>query len=220
MKKQHIRIAAYLIATLIIGLFVTLLPTNMAECSIAVSMQVFVQKTIGIQVFQVLTYIGDFYLWVIFASVYFFYSYLKSRKHLDSASELAIFLIVTTALTYLMKIIISRPRPDCSAIAIYEEEDFISSFSYPSGHVSRATGAFLILSRGSRIGELLSVIAISIVSFSRIILGVHYFTDIIGGILLSLAAQEIASITLPFLKKEVEKRRWDTFFRRELSRGT
>jgi membrane-associated phospholipid phosphatase len=97
------------------------------------------QKTIGIEVFQVLTYLGDFYLWVVIVSVYLLYAYFKSRKQLGSAIELAIFMVITTALTSFLQSVFARPRPNCLGMSTNDENVF-SSFSYPSGHVSRATG--------------------------------------------------------------------------------
>jgi membrane-associated phospholipid phosphatase len=148
-----------------------------------------------------LTYLGDFYLYVVVASVYLLYAYFKSRKHVASATELAIFLTIATALTYTMKLVFARPRPNCPDISVYDT-DLISSYSYPSGHVSRATGAFIILSEGSRTKESLAVIAIFIVSLSRIILGAHYLTDVVGGIFLSIAAQTLAKLAWSFLASQ------------------
>lgn len=190
----------YLLLTLVLGLFAVFLPLNGIECNIVLAAQNLTQKTVLLQVFQVLTYLGDFYVWVILASVYVFYAFFRSRKRLDSAIELAFFLIITTGLTYLMKIVFARPRPGCPGITAYGE-DIISSFSYPSGHVSRAVGGFVILSRGGRTKEWLATIAIIVVSVSRIILGAHYLTDIIGGIFLSFAAQELASLALLALRQ-------------------
>jgi membrane-associated phospholipid phosphatase len=203
LRNPYTSTAIYLTLTLLIGIFVVLLPLNDPECNIVLNLQNFAQKTIGLQAFQVLTYLGDFYLWVIFASIYLLYAYFRSRKQLGSAIELGIFLVITTALTYFLKMVFARPRPNCSGISVYSE-DFISSFSYPSGHVSRATGAFLVLSRGSRTKESLAVIAISLVSLSRIILGAHYLTDVVGGIFLSLAAQRLANLGMLLLRSKMK----------------
>ena len=200
LKTAYASAAIYLILTLLIGIFIVLLPLNGIECNLALNLQNFVQKTIGLQAFQILTYLGDFYLWVILTSIYLLYAYFKSRKYLKSAIELAIFLVLATAFTYFIKMVFARPRPNCSGLSVYDD-DLVSSFSYPSGHVSRATGAFLILSRGSRTKESLAVIAVSLVSLSRIILGAHYLTDVVGGIFLSLAAQRLANLSLPFLAR-------------------
>lgn len=201
MKRPCVLTAVYLLITTMIGVFVSFLPLNGIECNIVFNLQNFAQKTIGIQVFQVLTYLGDFYLWVVVASIYVLYAYFKSRKHLASAIELAIFLTIATALTYSIKMIFARPRPNCPGISAYDT-DIISSSSYPSGHVSRATGAFIILSKRSRTKESLAVVAIFIVSLSRIILGAHYLTDVVGGIFLSIAAQTLANFIVTFLARQ------------------
>jgi undecaprenyl-diphosphatase len=187
-----------------IGVFVSFLPLNGIECTIVFNLQNFAQKTIGIQVFQTLANLGDFYLWVVVASIYLLYAYFKSRKHLASAIELAIFLTIATVLTYSIKMVFARQRPNCPGIGVYDM-DFLSSSSYPSGHVSRATGAFIILSKGSRTKESLALIAIFIVSLSRIILGAHYLTDVVGGIFLSIAAQTLANLTLTFLARQKKR---------------
>jgi membrane-associated phospholipid phosphatase len=204
LKTTYASVAIYLILTILIGIFVVLLPLNGVECNFVLHLQNFAQKTIGLQVFRILTYLGDFYLWVVFGLVYLLYACFKSRKHLDSAIELAIFLVITTVLTYFLQLVFARPRPNCLGMSA-DDENVFSSFSYPSGHVSRATGGFLILSRGSRTRESLAVIAISIVSLSRVILGAHYLTDVVGGIFLSLAAQRLANLSLPFLLRAWHK---------------
>jgi len=197
LRSPWVSTSFFLFLTGLIGVLVVLLPLNEIECKIVLDTQKLAQRTVGIQLFQIVTYLGDFYLWVVFGLVYFLYAYFKSRKHLRSASEIAAFLVVTTALTYFTKIVFARPRPDCPGLRSYSE-DLISSFSYPSGHVSRATGGFLILSRKSRIKQLLATLAIFLVSLSRIVLGAHYPTDVVGGIFLSLAAQQLASLGLSF----------------------
>jgi membrane-associated phospholipid phosphatase len=204
LRNSYFSITVYLILTMLIGIFIVLLPLNGIECNIVLDVQNSVQKTIGVQAFQVLTYIGDFYLWAFFTLVYLIYAYFKSRKRLGSATELAIFLVITTALTYFIKVVFARPRPNCPGLTAYDQ-DFIPSSSYPSGHVSRATGALVILSRGSRTKESLAVIGVATVSLCRIVLGAHYPTDVVGGIFLSLAAQKIANLSMPFFAARTQK---------------
>jgi len=197
-KRPYVLAVIYFVITIVIGLFVVFLPLNRVECNVDFNLYSFTQRTVGLQVFQVLTYLGDFYFWVALTSAYLFYAYFKSRTKWSSAIELAIFLVITTGLTAFLQLIFMRPRPNCLGMNA-EYVNFFPSFSYPSGHVSRATGGFLILLRGTKTKKSLAVIAIAIVSSSRIILGAHYLTDVIGAIFLSLAAQKLANRGLPFI---------------------
>jgi len=95
LKRPHLLTAVCLIATLVIGVLVAVARPNETECNIVSNLQNLARKTIGLQVFRIVTYLGDFYMWVIFTSIYSIYAYIKSRKHLDTAIELAIFLIIT-----------------------------------------------------------------------------------------------------------------------------
>ena len=99
-------------------------------------------------------------------------------------------LICSFLLNQIAKIIFSRPRP--IGINLIEE----SGFSYPSGHamVSMAYFGFIayLLYKKSPNKLIKSILIISLfiiiflIGFSRIYLGVHYLSDIIGGFLLSI----------------------------------
>lgn len=90
----------------------------------------------------------------------------------------------------IMKNIIRRPRPP------YMKEVIEKSYSFPSGHSMTATllyGFIIYLVLKSNINKKLKYILTSLLSvlilliiFSRIYLGVHYFSDCISGLLLSL----------------------------------
>lgn len=90
----------------------------------------------------------------------------------------------------IIKNIMKRPRPP------YMKEVIEKSYSFPSGHSMTATllyGFIIYLILKSNINKkvkyiltiLLSLLILLII-FSRIYLGVHYFSDCIGGLLLSL----------------------------------
>lgn len=98
----------------------------------------------------------------------------------------------STALYQVMKYIFQRPRPDI-ALRLIEE----SGYSFPSGHsmnclVSYGILAYLILKycENRKLAKFLSAglgLLIILIGLSRVYVGVHYPTDIIGGWSLGIA---------------------------------
>lgn len=92
-----------------------------------------------------------------------------------------------------VKILVSRSRPPADVTGALIAETGNNSF--PSGHtafaVALALAATLVLAHGT--GQRLAVLAagslfVAVVAFSRMYLGVHYLSDVIGSVLISSAA--------------------------------
>ena len=100
-------------------------------------------------------------------------------------------LIVITGLNQILKYILQRPRP--TEYRLIEE----TGFSFPSGHsmVSMAFYGYLIYliykSVKNKYLKWISIVLLSIlicsIGISRIYLGVHYTSDVLGGFLISLS---------------------------------
>jgi len=68
-----------------------------------------------------------------------------------------------------------------------------SDFSFPSGHTCASfAAAFVCLQRLPRRWGIVAVILAGLIAFSRMYLGVHYPTDILGGLLIGFAASWLA----------------------------
>ena len=131
---------------------------------------------------KIITFLGSAYTIVTITILFILFG--KDKKYF-SINLISIFL-----LNQLLKRIIQRPRP--VDINIINE----NGYSFPSGHsmISMAVYGFLIYyiyknmnnKRLKWILILLLSILILLIGFSRIYLGVHYASDVLGGFILSL----------------------------------
>ena len=128
-----------------------------------------------------------------FGYVYFVIPFIVLMAIIWKFKGKAWFLAGTVLISWLMhkliKLIIMRPRPDEAMWWMTE-----SSSSFPSGHSSTVTCLFILLAYFiitspavklwvKNLVTALSTTAIVLVPFSRIILGMHYFTDVLGGMM-------------------------------------
>ena len=117
----------------------------------------------------------------------------------------ALYILCSVALSgingYLIKHIDARPRPDEAFRVITED-----SYSFPSGHATSVTALVISLvlvltmtRLGRRIRHLLWVAALVFIAFicvTRLYLGVHWVTDVLGGFGVGLGSSMILS---PFM---------------------
>lgn len=121
------------------------------------------------------------------------------KKHRAQAMLLVAVLAGTGILNQVLKFVFKRERPDFHRLID------IGGYSFPSGHTMMAFSLYTILayivwrnlrSAGSRlITFLLAAGMIGMIALSRIYLGVHFPSDIVGGVLVS-SVWLIASIAI------------------------
>ena len=102
--------------------------------------------------------------------------------------------IGVSALSLVAKIIVGRPRPDGSVVHVFS---LTSDFSFPSGHVLFYLGlvgflwflAYILLKRSWRRTLALWVLGamLALIGVSRIYLGAHWASDVLGSYLLGSA---------------------------------
>lgn len=99
------------------------------------------------------------------------------------------------AVVMLIKFTVRRARPEGKWGAIYRNTD---PHSFPSGHAARACMlAVIAVMIGSPWAAAGMVIWALLVSFSRVVTGMHYFSDIVAGMLLGIAAGQVAVLIRP-----------------------
>jgi len=115
--------------------------------------------------------------------------WLIYRKRIEKAIVVIIALGGGFALETILKILVARPRPP---IGLITETDF----SFPSGHATLSIIFFslmIYLFKDKLKNKILkwsyvstNVILCLLVGFSRLYLGVHWFSDVIGGYVIGL----------------------------------
>ncbi|KTE25357.1 MULTISPECIES: phosphatase PAP2 family protein [unclassified Sphingopyxis] len=103
------------------------------------------------------------------------------------AAALGCVSLLSNLASSLLKLGFGRARPD-----LIDHLDHQTSFSYPSGHATSAAAVYLLLAslappRWRPLAWTLAFAMIILNGFSRIMLGVHWASDIVGGTMLGAA---------------------------------
>ena len=148
------------------------------------------RNTFSTKFFKIFTHLGSFITLAILAIVAVVLLWFVAKKKRMSVFYLACFFVAAVA-NFVIKRIIKRPRPE--HFMIIEE----TGFSFPSGHSMMSFILFALAIHfvyKSVKNKWLKwfiicacAVLIGAIGFSRIYLGVHYFTDVLAGWLISLA---------------------------------
>jgi len=160
--------------------------------------QIYHHNELSLAIFRPITNLGDTYPTILIALIFFIILILK--KYYYAAIFLVLNKVVIAGLNSLIKNMIRRPRPS------HHHYVPAGGFSYPSGHSASSFAlyiAILIISlyifKKTSVKILIStitIITVLLVGYSRIFLGVHYPSDVLGGY--TLAAIILSFNTLLF----------------------
>ncbi len=92
------------------------------------------------------------------------------------------------AAAVLIKRLVRRPRPHHPAVAVNVGTP--SSLSFPSAHATSTTAAAMLLARAT--GLPLPVMLVPPMALSRVVLGVHYPSDVATGVAVGVAVAGVA----------------------------
>ena len=135
-------------------------------------------------IFRIFTFFGEIYIPLIIIICLFIFKKNKWYSFIQVGCY-----VIAGVITYASKLLIARPRPISALIKIP------SSYSFPSGHTVTSIVFYVILiylltyyskKEVRHSSMFLASIFALLIAFSRPYLGVHYLSDIIGGMILCI----------------------------------
>lgn len=179
---------------------------NVFEAGIILWIQENIRGTIGNVFWQFITHLGDDgILWIVMGILLLF---LKKTRPIGFAVLLALlfdYLIINVAL----KGLVARPRPFVVNELIKPLVGGVSPYrSFPSGHSGGSFAAMFALYKWvpKKIG-IPALFLASLVAVSRLYVGVHYPTDIIGGCIIGYICSVLAYYVVKMVMRKLGEKK-------------
>jgi len=171
------------------------------DASILLWIQDYIRNDFFTPVFRTLSALGDNgIIWIAIAVVLLLYKKYRKVGFLISLSLIGSLLINNMFL----KNTIARPRPYNVVPGLTRLVPALTDYSFPSGHTGSSFAAAVIIAlyMPKKYGVPALILAI-LIAFSRLYLGVHYPTDILGGMITGTGI----ALFIRFIDDNVAKRR-------------
>ena len=145
------------------------------------------------------------YSYIVIVIVLFFLSFVEIEQLAFLKKYRFILLIAclsgffTQITVNVLKIVIQKPRPyETFPDLIHIFSHLSTSYSFPSGHTASAFGFLIpIILYQDKTWKKIPILVIPIaVGFSRVYLGVHYLSDVIGGMLIGTSFSIIIALVM------------------------
>lgn len=111
---------------------------------------------------------------------------LLSRRRRREWLLVAVGAVAAHAAAIAIKLVVRRARPNHPAVAVNVSTP--SALSFPSAHATSTTAAAMLLCRATR--SPLPLAVVPLMALSRLVLGVHYPSDVVAGALVGAAVAE------------------------------
>lgn len=135
-------------------------------------------------------------------SMLFFRNPAKRHAAVEAAWASGLALIVTSIISH----IVLRPRPFLGAPTVVLLIPPPLNTSFTSGHTAVAVAIACAIATGSRTAGYLAVVMAAFIAFGRISVGVHYPTDILGGMFVGLLSFGLVRLVHgALLRKDIER---------------
>jgi undecaprenyl-diphosphatase len=149
--------------------------------------------------FSFITDFHNFYLLLIPIFVYWFI-WDKAKSGWLILSLFVGVLLSDQIASHVLKYIVERVRPCNALTGVLTPDGHSSSFSFPSSHAANMGSAVFLLSKAFKPWTPLFVIIALLVGLSRVYLGLHYPSDVLGGYVLGLTLGYIVWCVVEKLK--------------------
>lgn len=148
-----------------------------------------------------LTYLG-YFIWVVIA-IWFLINKKTRLTGITTSTSLVLNVLIVNVV---LKNLVGRTRPYEVIEELVSLVGNQSDKSFPSGHTSIAFAfvAVLWFMCSKKVSLPLTCLA-ALISFSRVYVGVHYPTDILGGIVVGILCAIIAIFIVKFFESKLKK---------------
>ena len=146
------------------------------------------------RIFAFFAHSGDSWFWL--AAIGIIWIFSKNEWH-NYAGFLGICIFALALLVLVIKFTVKRTRPPGEWGEVYRATD---PHSFPSGHAARAVMlAVLAFALGPQWFGILVVIWAPLVTLARVVMGLHYISDVLAGALLGLVSGYIFIWLYPWM---------------------
>ncbi len=129
-------------------------------------------------------------VWVILLIILIAIDEVDDKK--DLLTVVVSLMITLLFVEVFLKEIFRRPRPEISLFPPLLFFGRVSIYSFPSSHAALAFAGAYVLSRKHKKGKIYYYILASLIAFSRIYLGRHFPSDVIGGAVIGIVIGHLA----------------------------